>query len=215
MTKSTGPLEKMDLKKQYKNLYSPSDKSVEIVDVPQFNFAMIDGGIETGMSPDTSPQFAGAIGALYGISFTLKFMLKQRKVSPIDYPVMPLEGLWWTASGVFDMRAKDEWQYTLMIMQPNFISQEMYEEALRKLIEKRGSPALSELRYEAYHEGLSMQIMHVGPYEQEPQTIERMAAFAREHGYVTRGKHHEIYLGDPRRARPEKLRTILRQPIER
>ena len=102
-----------------------------------------------------------------------------------------------------------------MIMQPQHITKEMFEEALQQVRKKRDSAALSRIRLESFREGLSMQIMHVGPYADEPRTIEKMHDFARENGYALCGKHHEIYLGDPRRAKPEKLRTILRHPVTR
>ncbi|MGC8787744.1 MAG: GyrI-like domain-containing protein [Anaerolineae bacterium] len=206
-------MQKIDLKKEWKHLYAPSAREVEVVDVPPLLFAMIDGRMQPGETPGTSQTFQEAVSALYGISYTLKFLSKKRKDNPMDYPVMPLEGLWWSASGEFDFNRPEDWQWTLMIMQPEHITAEMFQEALESLKKKRDSPALSRLRLERFHEGLCIQIMHVGPYATEAATIEKMKAFAQEHGYRYRGKHHEIYLGDPRRASPEKLRTILRQPV--
>jgi hypothetical protein len=209
----------LDLKKQYKSLYAPSAKKVEIVQVPSLQFAMIDGAIEKGSEPGKSPSFAEATQALYGISYALKFMLKKRKTNAIDYPVMPLEGLWWVEDGMFDITVKDNWFYTLMIMQPEVITQEIFDEGLEQVRRKRGdSPALSRLRLVNFEEGQCMQTMHIGPYATEPATVERMRAFAEEHGYqdcVGRpgGKHHEIYLGDPRKADPAKLKTVLRHPV--
>jgi hypothetical protein len=209
-------MNKLDLRKELKYLYAPSAKMVEVVEVPELQFAMIEGRIGLGEEPGTSPAFQEALGALYGISYTLKFMSKLRAENPIDYTVMALEGLWWTAAGEFDFDKKDEWQWTAMILQPDHITPAMFQEGLEQLRKKRGdSPALGQLRLERFHEGLAMQIMHIGPYAEEPHTIERMMVFAQENGYRLRGKHHEIYLGDPRRARPEKLKTILRQPIAR
>lgn len=208
-------MKKIDLRKELKYLYAPSAEKVEIVDVPKFNFVMIDGKIQPGETPATSQEFQDAIDALYGASYTLKFMSKLRKTNPIDYTVMALEGLWWTDSGEFDLNKKEEWKWTMMIMQPEHITEEMYLEALQKLKDKKENPALSKTRFESFHEGLCMQIMHIGPYAEEPRTIEKMKTFAQENGYRLRGKHHEIYLGDPRRAKPETLRTILRHPVER
>ncbi|MDH7487546.1 MAG: GyrI-like domain-containing protein [Anaerolineae bacterium] len=209
-------MNKLDLRKELKHLYAPSPGKVEVVEVPEFQFAMIDGRIEPGKEPGTSPAFQEALEALYGISYTLKFMSKLRAESPIDYTVMALEGLWWTAAGEFDFDRKDKWQWTAMILQPDHITPAMFQEGLGQLRRKRGDrPALGQLRLERFHEGLAMQIMHLGPYAEEPRTIERMMAFAQENGYRLRGRHHEIYLGDPRRTRPEKLKTILRHPIER
>lgn len=206
---------KIDLKKEFKHLYAPSAKQVEVVDVPPLSFVMIDGQIESGEMPETSQGFENAMAALYGLSYTLKFMSKLHKTHPIDYTVMALEGLWWVDSGEFDFDRKEEWKWTMMIMQPAHITEEMYREALQQVQAKRENPALSRTRFERFHEGLCMQIMHIGPYAEEPQTIARMTAFAQEHGYRLRGKHHEIYLGDPRRAKPERLKTILRHPVEK
>jgi hypothetical protein len=210
----------LDLKKQFKTLYQPSAKRIEIVQVPKLQFAMIDGAIEKGYEPGNSSSFQEATQALYGISYTLKFMLKKRKTNAIDYPVMALEGLWWVEDGVFDIAIKDNWFYRLMIMQPEVITQEIFAEGLAQVRKKRGdSPALSKLCLISFEEGLCLQTMHIGPYATEPATMERMHAFMQENGYRdcvgSGGKHHEIYLGDPRKADPAKLKTVLRHPIEK
>ena len=210
----------LDLKKDLKYLYAPSAKKVEIVKVPRLQFAMIDGAIEKGYEPGNSPSFQEATQALYGISYSLKFMLKKRKSNPIDYPVMALEGLWWVEDGVFDITVKDNWFYMLMILQPDVITKDSFEEGLSQVRRKRGdSPALSNLRLANFEEGLCVQVMHIGPYAAEPATVERMRAFAQENGYRdlvgSGGKHHEIYLGDPRKADPAKLKTVLRHPVEK
>lgn len=208
-------MEKLDLRKQYKHLYLPSAKQVVIVDVPAFKFAMIDGEIEPGASPGMSPSFQQALEALYGITYTLKFTSKLRKENPIDYSVMALEGLWWVEGGEFDITRPDNWSWTAMIMQPDHISEAMYQEGLEQLRKKRPNPALDKMRFETFLEGLCVQIMHIGPYAEEPATLQKMDTYARENGYRLRGKHHEIYLGDPRRSAPEKLKTVLRHPVEK
>jgi len=148
-------------------------------------------------------------------------MLKKRKLDPIDYPVMALEGLLWLTEGdVFDINIKDNWSYTLMIMQPEVITWEIFEEGQTQVRRKRGdSDALSRLQLEFFEEGLCAQIMHMGPYATEPATMERMHEFMKENGYRDcvglGGKHHEIYLSDPRKADPAKLKTVLRHPIEK
>lgn len=210
----------LDLRKQYKHLYQPSAKKIEVVQVPKLQFAMLDGAIEKGYEPGTSPTFHEAMMALYGLSYTLKFTSKLRKKNPIDYPVMALEGLWWVEDGHFDITIKDNWSYTVMMLQPEHISEEMFEEARGQVRKKRGdSPALSKARLELFEEGLCVQTMHIGPYASELATLERMRAFAEENGYRDRvglgGKHHEIYLGDPRKADPAKLKTVLRHPVEK
>lgn len=207
-------MEQIDLRKKYKHLYHPSAKFVEVVEVPLFQFAMIDGEIEPGHAPGTSAAFQDALEALYGVSYTLKFMSKLRKDHPIDYPVMALEGLWWVEGSQFDITKPEGWQYTLMMMQPDHITPAMCQEALDQLRRKRGDkPVFAEMRFEGFEEGTCIQVMHIGPYSEEAATIARMKGFAQEMGYQFHGKHHEIYLGDPRRAQPEKLKTILRQPV--
>jgi len=209
----------LDLKKDLKYLYAPSAKKVEIVQVPRLQFALIDGAIEKGLEPGKSPSFTEATQTLYSISYTLKFMLKKRKNNPVDYPVMALEGLWWVEDGVFDIAIKDNWFYTLMILQPDMITSENFEEAREQVRKKKGvSSFLSELRLGHFEEGLCVQTMHIGSYATEPTTVDRMRAFAAENGYRDcvglGGKHHEIYLGDPRKADPAKLKTVLRHPVE-
>jgi hypothetical protein len=207
-------MEMLDLRKKFKYLYQPSAKTVEVVDVPQLQFAMIDGEIETGQAPGTSPGFKGALEVLYGISYTLKFMSKLRKDNPIDYPVMALEGLWWVEGAEFDITKPEGWKYTVMMLQPDHITPEMYQEALGQLRKKRGDKqAFTEMRLQGFQEGTCIQTMHIGPYSEEMATIARMDAYAQENGYKMRGKHHEIYIGDPMRAQPEKLKTILRHPV--
>ena len=208
----------LDLKKQFKQLYQPSAKKVETVQVPNLQFAMIDGAIEKGQAPGTSPLFAESTQALYGLSYTLKFMLKKRKTNAIDYPVMALEGLWWVEDGFFDITVKDNWFYTLMIMQPEVITQELFEEAREQVRKKKGdSQLLSKLKLAHFEEGLCVQVMHIGPYAAEPATIDRMKEFMQENGLKDNlgpnGKHHEIYLSDPRKAAPEKMKTVLRHPV--
>lgn len=208
------------LKKDLKYLYSPSAKKVEIIKAPKLHFAMIDGRIEKGHAPGDSPSFAEAMQALYSISYTLKFMFKKRKTNAIDYPVMPLEGLWGLQNDSLDIVKKDNWTFTLMILQPDVITKDVFAEGLEQVRKKKGdSPTLSQLRIAHFEEGMCVQVMHIGPYATEPATVERMRAFALENGYKDNvgpnGKHHEIYIGDPRKAAPEKLKTVLRHPLEK
>ncbi len=212
-------MEKLDLRKELKHLYMPSAKKIEIVDVPAFNFIMADGAIEPGQAPGTSPLFQENMQALYGAAYTLKFMAKLRKENPVDYPVMALEGLWWMKEGIpfshFDINVKDDWTYTVMILQPELVTPEMFAEALAQMRKKKGDqPGFARLRLEHFHEGLCVQTMHIGPYADEPATMTRMEAFAHENGYTLCGKHHEIYIGNPLRADPTKLKTVLRHPIK-
>lgn len=207
-------MEKLDLRKQLSYLYQPTSKQVEVVEVPPLNFVMLDGQIEAAGGPSQSPAFQIALEALYGISYTLKFTSKLRKENPIDYTVMALEALWWVEGAEFNINQLVGWCYTAMMLQPDHITEGMFMDALVQLRKKKPNPALDLLRFETFHEGLSMQIMHIGPYSTESVTLAKMDAYAKENGYLKRGKHHEIYLGDPRRSDPARLKTVLRHPIQ-
>ncbi len=204
---------KLDLKKgDLKPLYFPPVNAVALVDVPPLHFLMIDGSGD----PNTSPAYRDAIQTLYGVAYALKFLSK--RAAGIDYTVMPLEGLWWCADMArFSMDAKDDWLWTAMIMQPDHITAAMVEQALADVRAKKDPPALYRLRFESYHEGLAAQIMHIGPYAAEGPTIERLHGWITANGYDFHGAkhHHEIYLSDPRRTAPEKLKTVVRQPVFR
>lgn len=200
---------KTDLKKDLKHLYSASAKEPALVDVPPANFLMIDGKGD----PNKAPEFREAVEALYGTAYTLKFMLKKGGVGP-EYAVMPLEGLWWVDDmRLFSPEDKGAWLWTLMIMQPEWVTLELFREAVEEVARKKDPPALAGIRLESFHEGPAAQIMYIGPYSDEGPTIERLHAFIRENGRERAGRHHEIYLSDPRRTAPEKLKSILRQPV--
>jgi len=201
-------MDKIDLKRELKHLYEPIRQEFTIVDVPPMNFLMIDGGGD----PNTSQDYKESIEALYAMSYTLKFMCKSEMGK--DYTVMALEGLWWADNmRVFLDINRGNWKWTSMIMQPDFVTKEMVEKAIEEVRREKNPPALSRMRYQRFDEGKSVQIMHIGSYSEEAPTIARMHAFINEKGYVENGKHHEIYLSDPRRTDPNKLRIILRQPI--
>lgn len=209
-TMSAQQIEKLDLLTQYKELYRPPANRVVVVDAPAMSFLMIDGKGD----PNTAQSYREAIEALYSLSYTLKFSAKQER--GLDYHVMPLEGLWWVENMAdFVMANKEAYQWTAMIAQPDFITPALMEEAKEQVAQKKQLPALASVRLETFHEGVAAQIMHIGPYSAEAPTIARLHSFIDEQGYVRRGKHHEIYLGDPRRASPSKLKTIIRQPIAR
>lgn len=204
-------MEKRDLKKELKHLYSTSVKKPIMVDVPAMHILMIDGSGD----PNTSEDFQDAVNVLYSVSYTLKFAVK--KGGPgIDYGVMPLEGLWWSEDmSQFSPDKKEDWLWTLMIMQPDFITREMIDEAIEATSQKKELSSLGHLRFEQYHEGFAAQIMHKGPFSEEEATIRHLHQFIDEQDYQRSGKHHEIYLSDIRRAKPENWRTILRQPVQR
>ncbi|MHA1228889.1 MAG: GyrI-like domain-containing protein [Candidatus Hodarchaeales archaeon] len=204
---------KIDLKKKFEELYSAPTEKPKIVEMPQQKYLMIDG---QGY-PGTSQEYQDAIQTLYPVAYTLKFKAKKQGK---DYVVMPLEGLWWADDmNVFLTEGdKDLWKWTSMIMQPDFITKEMFEESLVEVKEKKNPKLLSKLRFETLDEGKCAQIMHIGPYSEEKDTIEKLYKFILEEQKGTfdglKHKHHEIYLSDPRRIKPERLRTIIRQPFE-
>jgi hypothetical protein len=200
---------KLDLKKEYRQLYNPSSKQNSIVDVPETQLLMIDGAGD----PNTSVAYTEAIEALYAMAYTLKFISKMTE--GVDYTVMPLEGLWWTSDmAEFSTDDKSAWEWTAMIVQPDHITAAHVATATDDVRQKKDPPALDRVRFEPYREGLAVQIMYFGPYADEAPTIERLHRFVTDSGYQLRGKHHEIYLSDPRRTAPERLRTVIRQPIE-
>ena len=207
-------MEQLDLKKKFGQLYKPSSKKIEIIEIPALQFAMLDGAIEAGLAPGTSHSFQQAVEALYSISYTLKFAFKKRADKPIDYPVMPLEALWWVErSGRFNIKDPTNWHWTVMLMQPEIITPDEFAHALTGLAQRKPNPSLRQVRLETFHEGLCVQTMHIGPYPREPETVAAMEAFVKESGYEFQRKHHEIYLSDPRRANPENMKTILRHAV--
>lgn len=203
-------MKKIDLRRELKELYSPSPKEVEIVRVPKFQYLMIDGSGD----PNVSPVFAEAVQAMYTAAYTLKFMMKKEK--GIDYPVSSLEGLWWADDmNSFLTGPRDLWNWTLMILQPKVVTKSLFSKGLKAAMEKKGLAALERIRLESLDEGLCVQIMHIGTYAQEGPTIQLLHSFAKERNLEPTGKHHEIYLSDPRKGKPEKMKTIIRQPVQR
>jgi len=169
-------------------------------------YIMVDGsGAPEGES------FQQGIGVLYNLAYTMKF--RSKKLLKKDYNIMALEGLWWTEGKEFDMAKRDDWIWRLMMVQPDFVTGRMFSEAREEIRRKKNPPGLEKARLESFDEGPCVQIMHVGPYSAERDSIKKLESYAREHGYHMVGKHHEIYLGDPRRAAPSKLKTIIRHPV--
>lgn len=204
-------MDKIDLRKDLKHLYNPSAKEVSIVEVPTMNFIMVDGR----GNPNTEPEFQTAVEALYGAAYTLKFSLKKSGAGP-DFSVMPLEGLWWMDDMTqFSADNKDQWKWTLMIALPDFVTPDMIDGVIKELQAKKDNPSIAKLYFAPFEEGTAVQIMYVGPYSEEASTIARMHEFAKSNGYGLAGKHREIYLSDPRRTAPEKLKTVLRQPVRK
>lgn len=203
-------MQKTDFKKTMKALYQPPADRFSTVEVPCMQFAMVDGRGD----PNVSPDYRNAVQWLYSVSYGLKFMSK--KELGRDYTVPPLEGLWWAEDmSTFLSRDKAAWLWTMMIMQPDWITPQMFSAAVEQAGKRLGE-APPSLRLAPYDEGLSVQIMHIGPYDDEGPVIARLhQAFLPENGLVETGHHHEIYLSDPRKTAAEKLKTVLRQPVRR
>ena len=200
---------KTDFKKEWKNLYQPSKTEFRVVEVPDMAFYKVDGH----GTPGVVPEYTAAIEALYAMSYKTKFLSKKLEK---DYVVPPLEGLWWAddMATFTTARDKSQWHWTMMIMTPDWITEEMVAESRTEVSKKKDLPSLAKLRWEIYQEGLCVQILHLGSYDDEGPVLARMhGEWMLEQGYTFNGLHHEIYLSDPRRVEPEKLKTILRQPI--
>jgi hypothetical protein len=200
---------KVDFKKLMKPFWQPPVARFEIVEIPRLRFLMVDGQGD----PNTSSGYRMAVEWLYTVSYVIKFA---SKAGGRDYGVAPLEGLWWTDDPArFALADRSEWRWTAMIMQPQWIDMAMFSDARGHAVKKHGEPPPS-LRLEDFAEGLSVQTMFIGPYAAEGPTIARLhQEFLPANCLAEAGKHHEIYLNDPGRTAPEKLRTVIRQPVRR
>jgi hypothetical protein len=205
---------KIDFKKEFKELYTASKNKPMILEVPEINYLMIDGQGD----PNTSLEYKKAMEALFPVSFKVKFISKKEKSQ--DYVVMPLESIWWAENMEnFNVDNKSNWKWTAMIMQPDFITKTIIKKAMKEVESQKNIPALSKMRFESYNEGLCAQILHIGPYSNEKQTVSTLHDFIVKEGYEFNGekhgeRHHEIYLSDVRRSKPENLKTIIRQPLK-
>jgi len=195
---------KIDLTKEYKSLYS-AKKEPHLIDVPPANFLMIDG-----RGAPSSEIYVEKVGALYPLAYKVKFLCKEKEQ---DFVVCKLEGMWWFDSYDGPTPPREEWNWTMMIRMPDFVTADMVEEA-REQVKDKQVPYLDEVRFAELHEGLSAQVLYIGPYSDEAQTIIELHEFVHQQGYELRGHHHEIYFNDPRRTDPAKLKTILRHPVE-
>jgi hypothetical protein len=202
-------MEKIDLKKELKHLYHPSAKEVVQVEVPTMNYLMLDGEGD----PNASQTYADAVESLFMVSYAVKFIVKKGELA-IDYGVMPLESLWWADDmTAFSMQEKSKWKWTAMLMQPSFVTAEIIAQASADVKKKKNPASLSNIRFESFCEGTCAQMMHIGPFSEEGLVIEKVHQFITSRGQL-RGKHHEIYLSDIRKAHPSKWKTIIRQPMQ-
>ncbi len=200
---------KINYQQQLKSFYKPSGKAFSMVDVPPMNFLMLDGAGD----PNTVPAFPANTQALYALAYALKF--KVRTLTGVDYGVMPLEGLWWTEGGGFDHDHRENWLWTLLIMQPEHVTAELVGEMAAEVAQKKKLPLVRDIRFEAYHEGLAAHILYTGAYADEGPTIAHLHEYMQSGGHTFNGKHHEIYLNDPLRTAPERLQTVIRQPMRK
>ncbi len=203
-------MEALDLKKRYAALYKPSAAAPVLVEVPPLRFLMIDGLGGVG-----GPDFQQSMGALYGLAYPVKFAAKKRL--SLSYPVMPSEGLYWDAVGGPEVApaSPDTTAWRLMILLPDEVDSEFVDDVRSTVSSKKDIPRLDDVRVQTYSEGKSVQILNIGPYADENPTVQRLFAFAHERGYEVHGRHHEIYLSDPGRTAPAKLKTVLRYPVRR
>ena len=200
---------KVDLKEDFRPIFSASTKEVTFVGIPAFNFLKIDGAGD----PNTAKSFQEAVKALYGIAYSIKFANKSDE-DTFDFVVAPLEGLWWCDDmTTFSINNKENWKWTLMIMMPEFITEEKFSIAKQTVIDKKEAKLAKDVRFELFDEGMCAQIMHIGSYSEEEPTIQKLHQVILANEFELTGIHHEIYMSDPRKTKPEKLKTIIRQPV--
>ena len=203
-------MNKTDYKKELKEFYAAKVDKPVVVHVPKMNFIMIDGKGD----PNTSAEYVDAIQTLYPVAYTIKFISKLAHGN--DFGVMPLEGLWWTENmEQFSPHDKSNWLWTAMIMQPDVVTKDIFNQAVQQTKEKKSPTSIDKLRFASYDEGRAAQVMYIGPYADEGPAIQKLHEFINDQDGVLNSStkhHHEIYLSDPRRADPAKLKTIIRQP---
>lgn len=216
-------MEKIDFKKKDKELYLPKTEPVEVL-VPKMNFIMVDG---KGNPNDKDGEYPKAIEILYALSYTIKMNKEIRKEVEgyFDYVVPPLEGLWWLQDDDMDFSKKDKYIWTSMIRQPEFVTKEIFDFACNEVKKKKPNLDVSKARFEVFNEGLCVQCMHIGPFDEEYKTTEKIDKYIKENnlmndicGVNEDGKirrHHEIYLSDIRRVNVEKMKTVIRHPVRK
>ena len=197
-----------DVKRERKDLYAPKNREWALLDVPSQQFIAVSGK----GNPNTAPQYKAAVEALYAVAYTLKFASKR---AGRDFVVGPLEGLWWSPDpAVFTARAKDAWLWRMLISLPDWLTAQDVKEAADTAMAKKNLPAIAEVEHDTLHEGTCAQVLHIGSYDDETPIMTALhERYLPDHDLTERDRHHEIYLGDPRRTAPEKLKTVLRQPV--
>jgi len=197
---------KLDLTKEYKTYYT-AKTTPEIVEIEEGKFLTIEGKGAPG-----GDEFQAKVGALYSLAYGIKMLMKKEGK---DFTVAKLEGLWWVDSDKpYTEVPREEWRWKLLIRQPEFVTPEIVEKAKQEVIKKKKLELVNEVKFEKMKEGKCVQILHIGPYSTEPESLEKMYNLMKEKGLVYNGFHHEIYISDPRKVAPEKMKTILRQPVK-
>ena len=208
---------KLDYKKEYKDLYSP--KTVPcLIDVPEMKFIMVDG---KGNPNDKEGEYQKAVELIYALSYTIK-MSKMGDFKPegyFEFVVPPLEGLWWMEDSKKDFAQKDEFYWTSMIRQPEFVTEEVFNWACTEVKRKKPNLEVEKARLNSYNEGLCVHVMHLGPFDDEPATIKKIEGFIMENSlkndFSPKRKHHEIYISNYLKTEPDKLKTVIRHPVAR
>jgi hypothetical protein len=204
-------MEKFDQYMRLKDIYSAPLNNVVFKTIPPLNYLLIDGEGD----PNTSQFYKDAVQALYSVAYSIKFAYKKGSIS-IDFKVMPLEGLWWADDmNKFSADKKKDWKWTMMILQPEFVTFETVKTTIKTVIEKKGLQIANQVRLDTLREGEVMQLLHKGPYSAETENIQKLHDTIRMNGFVRVGKHHEIYLNTPLKTVAENLKTIIRQPYKR
>lgn len=216
-------MEKIDYKKKYKDLYLPKTNPVEIL-VPEMRFIMVDG---KGNPNEEDGEYKKAVEILYALSYTIKMNkdIKNELDDYFDYVVPPLEGLWWLKDDDMDFSKKEKYLWTSMIRQPEFVTKEIFEFACNEVKRKKPNLDVSKARFEVFNEGLCVQCMHMGPFDKEYITTEKIDKYIEENNLIDDicginkegliRRHHEIYLSDPRRVNIERMKTVIRHPVRR
>ncbi|MDA2806689.1 GyrI-like domain-containing protein [Nocardiopsis suaedae] len=202
-------MDRYDVKRDLKHLYAPKNTDWALVDVPPQRFIAVDGRGD----PNTSAAYAGAVEALYSVAYTAKFAAK--RTLGRDFVVAPLEGLWWADDPrVFITRDKDAWRWRMLICLPAWVPDGLVEDAKAAAQDKKGLPAIADVLRVDLHEGTGAQLLHIGPYDDEGPALARLHdEYLAANGLRMTGHHHEVYLSDPRRTAPARLKTVLRQPV--
>ena len=208
-------MKRFNFLKEYKHLFSPSDREPGLVEVPPFKYLIVTGQ----GNPEIKKEFQEKMQSIYGLSYTIQMMMRMDKAAPFDFRLAPCSCLWWAD----DMSAfgfpprKNEWKWQVMMMQPDRVDTAVVEKAKEEILEKKTPPFIHQVKLVTYEEGPCVQLLHIGPYDRVGSTIGKLHQYLFQNGYTFNGHHHEIYLGDiwANATRPEKARTIIRQPIKK